>query len=101
MSTPTWQSIRARKQAERQSRIPSEWLLSSDLLPSDSDQSALNVIEIPRTCGLLSQKELEITEKYDATALAAEIRAGRLKCVEVTEAFCKVRKLHTLTQLRI
>ena len=98
MSSSTWESIRARKQAERESRIPSAWRLPSHLIPSDSDESALNVTDTPRTCGLLSRKELDITEKYDATALAAELNAGRLKCVEVTEAFCKVRigaKSHT------
>jgi len=91
MSTSTWESIRARKQAERESRIPSAWRLPSHLIPSDFDQSALNVMDVPRTCGLLSRKELDITEKYDATALAAELRAGRMKCAEVTQAFCKVR----------
>lgn len=91
MSSATWESIRARKQAERESRIPSAWRLPSHLIPSDSDESALNVVDVPRKCGLLSSKELDITGEYDATALAAELRAGRLKCVEVTEAFCKVR----------
>lgn len=91
MSSSTWESIRARKQAERESRIPTAWRLPSHLLPSDSDESALNVMDVPRTCGILTRKELDITEKYDATALAAELRSGRLKCVEVTQAFCKVR----------
>ncbi|KAI9878534.1 MAG: hypothetical protein M1830_000668, partial [Pleopsidium flavum] len=89
MAGSTWQSIRVRKQAERQILDPAEWLQAFDLLPSNSDQSALNVMDIPRTCGMLTLKDLEITEKYDATALAAEIRVGRLKCLEVTEAFCK------------
>ncbi len=91
MSVSTWESVRARKQAERESRIPSAWRLPSHLIPSDSDQSALNVMDVPRTSGLLSRKELDITEKFDATALAAELRAGRMKCAEVTQAFCKVR----------
>ncbi len=90
MSISTWESIRARKQAERESRIPSAWRLPSHLIPSDSDDAALNVMDVPRTCGLLSRRELDITEKYDATALAAELRAGRMQCIEVTEAFCKV-----------
>lgn len=98
MSTQTWRSIAARKQAERQSRIPTAWILPAHLLPSDSDSTsasegknyAQNVADVPRICGLLSLRELEITEKYDATALAGEIRKGRLRCVEVAGAFCKV-----------
>ncbi len=90
MPASTWQSIRARKQSERESRIPAEWRLSSHFIPSDSDTSALNVLNVPRRCGLLNAKELDITEQYDATALAAELSAGRLTAVEVTVAFCKV-----------
>ncbi|KAG0648965.1 amidase [Hyphodiscus hymeniophilus] len=84
MSKPLWQAIAERKQAERQSRIPKEWLLPS--LPSSS---TLNVLSIPQTCGILSSKELEITEKYDATSLAQAIASNRLTAEEVTTAFCK------------
>lgn len=84
MSSPTWQAIAQRKQAERQSRIPKEWLLPS--LPSSN---TLDVRSIPRICGILSSKELEVTEKYDATSLAQAIRSKFLTAEEVTTAFCK------------
>ncbi|TAQ89074.1 hypothetical protein B7494_g2587 [Chlorociboria aeruginascens] len=79
-----WQVIAQRKQAERQSRIPEEWLLSN--LPSPS---TLNVLSIPRTSSILTSQELSITENYDATSLAETLRAGKLTAVEVTIAFCK------------
>jgi len=82
-----YKTIAERKQSERQSRIPKEWLLNS--LPSPNK---LNVEDIPRSCGILSASELDITEKYDATALAEAIANGKLKCVDVTRAYCKVRK---------
>jgi amidase len=85
MSQSTWQSIAARKQAERSSRIPKAWLLRE--LPG---KDRLNVMGIPRECGILSPKELDITESYDATALAQAIARGRLKSVDVVTAFCKV-----------
>jgi len=79
-----WQLVSWQKKDEQASRIPKGWLLSSR--PPDST----NYIEVPRKCGLLNDQELEITEKYDATALAHEISNRRLKSFDVVNAFCKV-----------
>ena len=49
----------------------------------------LDVRSIPRTCGIMSSKELEITEKYDATSLAEAVRSKSLTAEEITTAFCK------------
>ncbi|TVY48476.1 putative amidase [Lachnellula occidentalis] len=81
---PLWKPIARRKQAERESRIPQEWRLSS---PPPS--STLDVRSIPRTSGILSSKELEITETHDATSLAQAIRSGSLTAEQVAIAFCK------------
>jgi len=83
-SEPPYKAIARRKQAERQSRIPKEWLLPS--LPSPS---TLDVRSIPRTCGILTSKELEITENYDATSLAQAIKSRALSAEAVTISFCK------------
>jgi len=91
-----YKTIAERKQAERQSRIPKEWLLKS--LPS---LDKVNVEDIPRSCGVLSVSELKITEQYDATALAQAIASGELKCVDVTRAYCKVSEPGTLYQSNI
>ncbi|KAF4624347.1 hypothetical protein G7Y89_g13825 [Cudoniella acicularis] len=79
-----WKAIAQRKQSEREARIPKAWRLSS-LPPANN----LDARTIPRTCGLLSSKELEITERYDATDLSEAIRSGNLTAEEVTIAFCK------------
>ncbi|TVY85059.1 putative amidase [Lachnellula suecica] len=79
-----YKAIARRKQAERESRIPSEWRLSS---PPSSN--TLDVRSIPRTSGILSSKELEITGNYDATSLAQAIGSGSLTAEQVTIAFCK------------
>jgi len=79
---PTWQSIASRKQAERESRIPSEWRLKT--IPSSQ-----SVLTVPRTSGILTQAELSITETKDATALLSAIHSRRLSSTEVVTAFCK------------
>ncbi|KAL8951926.1 MAG: hypothetical protein Q9222_002110 [Ikaeria aurantiellina] len=66
-----WETIRNSKVEEHSSRIPQEWLIPIDKLPSDEVQ---NVMDVPRTCGILSPRELDITEHYDARNLAAAIR---------------------------
>lgn len=48
-----------------------------------------NVTAVPRECGLLSPAEIEITENYDATELAAAIASKKLTAVAVATAFAK------------
>lgn len=85
MSTEApYKAIARRKQAERQSLIPKQWQLKS--LPSPS---TLDVLSIPRTCGILNTTELEITENYDATALAQAIKTRTYTAEVVAIAFCK------------
>ncbi|KAI4207843.1 MAG: hypothetical protein LQ346_000346 [Caloplaca aetnensis] len=86
MAPPPWESIRVRKLEEQKSRIPQEWLIARERLPSDD---VLNVVDVPRTCGILSPQELRITEDFDARSLAAAIRSRQLSALEVTIAFCK------------
>lgn len=92
MAPPPWESIRVRKLEEQKSRIPQEWLIARERLPSDD---VLNVVDVPRTCGILSPQELRITEDFDARSLAAAIRSRQLSALEVTIAFCKVRTNRT------
>ncbi|KAH6644858.1 acetamidase [Boeremia exigua] len=91
--TPKWQSVSWQKKDQQFARIPAQWRLSQ--LPPSNVTSYLGV---PRACGLLTAKELDITEKYDATALARAIREKKLSCVDVTTAFCKRAAIaHQLT----
>ncbi|WVQ75106.1 hypothetical protein IAR50_004715 [Cryptococcus sp. DSM 104548] len=55
-----WKDVSAAKIAARDAQIPEAWRIP----PTD----APSVINVPRTCGVLSQKEIEITET-PATAL--------------------------------
>ena len=83
-SNASWKVIASRKLAERASRIPKAWRLPS--LPA---ATTLDVRSIPEQSGILSSNELDITEKYDATALAEAIRAGKYTAEAVAVAFCK------------
>jgi hypothetical protein len=83
--TEIWRAIAVRKQKERASRIPEQWLLS----PNNIDHKRLNVLSVPRECGILTDKELHVTEDFDATGLLSELSSGRLKSVDVVTAFCK------------
>lgn len=79
-----WQSIARRKRQEQSNLISEVWKLKTR--PASNRN---NVLAVPRECGLLSSQEIEITEKYDATALVKELATKRLKSVDVVTAFCK------------
>ncbi|EHL03745.1 putative Acetamidase [Glarea lozoyensis 74030] len=82
---PPYLAIAARKQAEQKSRIPKEWLLDQKFV----DPPQKNVLHIPRASGILTDKELHITESYSAVALTSAIAKNELTALAVTTAFCK------------
>lgn len=77
----TWETVRDAKQAEREKRIPAEWRLKE--LPKGT-----NVMDVPRTCGILSDREIEITESC-AKDLVQAMVDKKYTSEEVTTAFCK------------
>lgn len=86
-SEKTWQDIRDAKKAEQAARIPAEWKLQPSDYPS---MGTVDVRPIVKSCGILTERELEITgERYDATLLAAAIAAATYTAEEVAVGFCK------------
>ncbi|CDK25120.1 unnamed protein product [Kuraishia capsulata CBS 1993] len=75
----------AKKKATRD-LIPEKWRLPADLYPTDP---MANVLDIPRTCGILTEKEQDITENYTAAEMLVKLSSGEFTSVEVTTAFCK------------
>lgn len=73
----------AEKKLRQQATIPSEWLLT-DLPPKDM----LNITHIPESSGLLSSKEIEITNTI-VDVLLEKLANGSWSSVEVTTAFSK------------
>lgn len=71
-----------RKQAQLES-IPSQWRIKS--LPEDMQ----NVLDVPRVCGILSERELEITETAEMAIILDKLRSGEWTSVETTTAYYK------------
>jgi len=83
--TPEYEAKRLPLFAAIAENIPEEWYLPQELI----DNPPTDVSNIPRTCGLLSAEELEITESHDATSLAEAIAARKFTAVTVIKAFIK------------
>jgi amidase len=84
-----WETIAAEYQKEAAAKIPREWLLPTKITGSISSSSTENVLGIPRTCGLLSVEEIDLTENYDAVTLSEYLASGKVSSLSVTTAFCK------------
>ncbi|RDW71681.1 hypothetical protein BP5796_07715 [Coleophoma crateriformis] len=85
----SWQEIAAKKRAAAFSKIPKEWLLPESYAQKYNAKTPVSVLGVPRECGILSAADLDITEKYDAVALAEQVAAGKIKSVDVATAFSK------------
>ncbi|KAH7071237.1 amidase signature domain-containing protein [Paraphoma chrysanthemicola] len=66
-------------------KVPNELRLPATFFSSPPS----NVSSVPAKCGLLTSKEVRITENYDATGLAEAIAHKKLTAVEVATAFSK------------
>ncbi|KAF1830095.1 amidase [Decorospora gaudefroyi] len=84
-----WRTLAESKRSSVFAKIPKEWLLPSSQTARYTETSSLSVLDVPRTCGILTETELEITENYDATDLVNLMAEGKLKSVRVVTAFCK------------
>jgi hypothetical protein len=84
-----WRVLVARKREEVATQLPKEWRLPASILSTISASANISVIDVPATCGLLTPKEVEITEKYDAVDLIGKMARKELSSFEVTLAFCK------------
>ena len=81
----TWQEACVQKKAQQTALLPKEWLLPKTLVPS----TQLNVIDVPRSCGLLSKQELAITDTEDVDQILKKLSSGQWSAVDVTKAYCK------------
>lgn len=66
-------------------KVPSDLFVSSSLIRSPPN----DVSRILNTCGLLTEREIQITENYSAVSLAQAIASKQLTAVEVTRSFAK------------
>lgn len=83
--TPEYEARREELRRALHDKIPTEYLLPESVFANPPK----NVSTIPRTCGILTQEELTITEDFDAVGLAQAIASSQFSAVAVATAFCK------------
>lgn len=79
---PDWRELVAEKKQRQEASVPKDWIVT--VPPPD----VLNVLAFPEECGLLSMKEIEITNT-NVDLLLQKLAAGTWSSVEVTTAFYK------------
>jgi amidase len=99
-----WKELVKSKRESVFTKIPKAWLLPATLTSQYTETSNLNALDVPRTCGILTEQELSITEDHDATALVELMSTGKLTSLEVVTAFCKRAAIaqqcvHCLTEI--
>jgi amidase len=89
----SWQARVAAKQAEVKAGIPPAWLIPPSILAaiplSPTSNTDLTKTNIVRECGFLSERELDLTEKYNARQLLRKMAVGEVTSLEVAVAFSK------------
>ncbi|KAJ9150875.1 Amidase [Pleurostoma richardsiae] len=83
--TPEYEALKSSIVQEFVQKVPEEYYIPQHFV----DSPPKDVTGIPRQCGILTEEELEITEKYDAVALADAIRSRKFTAVAVATAFSK------------
>ena len=82
-STMSWQTLCAERKRKQLESIPKEWLIT----PAPEEQR--NVIDVPELCGLLTDREVQITSTVDVEVLLGKLALGEWSSVEATTAFYK------------
>lgn len=80
-----WEAKRMSLLTEFINKVPEEYYIPQHYV----DKPPRDVTSIPRECGILTDLDLEITEKYDAVGLANAIAQRKYTAVQVAEAFSK------------
>jgi len=81
---PKWREICERKREDQRDSIPNDWRIQR--LPI---RERPNVIDLPTSFGLLTGREVDITETVDVDYILRKLRSGEWSSVEVTTAFYK------------
>ncbi|PCH33164.1 general amidase [Wolfiporia cocos MD-104 SS10] len=78
-----WQDRCAARKRAQLDAVPRDWLIDTPL------NTQRNVLDVPRACGLLTPREIEITDTIDIDRLLLNLRTAQWSAVEVTTAFYK------------
>ncbi|KAK7534080.1 fatty-acid amide hydrolase [Phyllosticta citribraziliensis] len=92
-SSTDWQTLVARKRATLSSQIPAAWQLSPSFIEainaSATEPTQLIAGDVVRKSGVLSERELALTEGATASALVEKMSKGEISSEEVVTAYCK------------
>lgn len=72
------------KQKSRHNSIPRDWLIEN--LPLRNHP---NVLDVPAKCGVLTERELMITETTDVHLIIRKLHSAEWSSLETTTAFYK------------
>ncbi|KAM0202725.1 hypothetical protein ACHAPQ_010782 [Fusarium lateritium] len=94
MTTNSWQEIAAAHRQKQRKAIPRAWILSQEKLgqisgvgtPQEGQLIDLKAVE---ASGLMSKREMNITESFTARELLGEIKSQSIRAEDVVVAFCK------------
>ncbi|KAJ6000884.1 amidase signature domain-containing protein [Penicillium waksmanii] len=89
MVSPEWQLLIDEKRAHRDACIPFEWRVPKHIVDKVSPEATVSAFDLLRESELLTERDNELTELYDATSLLELLAAKIVSSVEVTTAFCK------------
>ena len=78
-----WERIAYEKRESIRALLPKDWTAGE---PAPSTSKLPNATEYPRS--FLTQREIDITEKYTAQELVSKLADRTYTSVEVTSAFC-------------
>ncbi|KAJ5604252.1 Amidase [Penicillium hordei] len=89
-----WQEKAAKKRQECASKLPQGWKFSEQFMagfqaPISKHKNDFIRTEAIRKSGILTDRELKITENYTVTSLITALADGTLTSAEVTLAYCK------------
>ncbi|KIV96390.1 hypothetical protein PV10_00268 [Exophiala mesophila] len=89
-----WQTIVAAKQKKSQSLIPEAWKIPESIkkelkYPLEENANRILDLDIPKRSGILSEREVEITESNTVAELLSKLASGAYTSLEVATAFCK------------
>jgi amidase len=89
-----WQGKAAAKRQECANKLPQSWRLSEQFMsgfqaPISEHKNDIIRTEAIRKSGILTDRELKITEDYTVTSLLSALADGVLTSTEVTLAYCK------------
>lgn len=89
-----WEQRVAKKRLQRADKIPTAWRLPENFLhnfqtPLSEKKNNLIEAQAIRKSGILTEKELRITEDYNVSELLSALADGTLTSFEVTLAYSK------------